>query len=170
LAARPEIASLASLFIQEDETAPLIAPLTLARTETGTTLEAPRLRQSKGEGHWEKEEKSVFLRKAAVLGKRTIIKSDYYEARTKRDKALAKRGIPRFRHLEDLPIIAVGQPSISGVRSVLDSIRNTAGDAAEVVWLNLREEPVVYLRDSPFVLRDFYHPFRILPVRYRYAR
>ena len=28
------------------------------------------------------------------------------------------------------------------------------------IWINLREEPVVYLNNRPFVLRDITHPFR----------
>ena len=28
------------------------------------------------------------------------------------------------------------------------------------IWLNLREEPVVYVNNRPFVLRDADHPFR----------
>ena len=32
--------------------------------------------------------------------------------------------------------------------------------SAKCVWINLREEPVVYMNNRPFVLRDFSHPFR----------
>jgi hypothetical protein len=31
-----------------------------------------------------------------------------------------------------------------------------------VVWINLREEPVVYINRRPFVLRELDHPFKNL--------
>ncbi|PKU75784.1 hypothetical protein MA16_Dca026234 [Dendrobium catenatum] len=59
-----------------------------------------------------------------------------------------------------LPVHGVAIPTINGIRNVLvhiDARQN--GKQKKVLWHNLREEPVVYINDRPFVLRDVEKPF-----------
>jgi hypothetical protein len=56
-----------------------------------------------------------------------------------------------------LPVSGVAQPSVYGVRTVLNRIFAHTNRIEQVVWCNLREEPVIYINERPFVLREFEH-------------
>lgn len=56
-----------------------------------------------------------------------------------------------------LPVSGVAQPSIYGIRAVLNGLIGRK-QVEQVVWCNLREEPVIYINGRPFVLREFEHP------------
>ena len=80
---------------------------------------------------------------------------------------------PNFRQIRDEPIFAVGQPSRHSIRTILNLLKGKT-----VRWISLREgdicclirhnihhaddlpEPIVYLNNRPFVLRELAHPFR----------
>lgn len=68
-------------------------------------------------------------------------------------------GAPNFQQLHDLAIYSTGQPSVSGIRTVLNLIHLKQNPRRRVQWINLREEPVVYLNNRPFVLRELEQPF-----------
>ena len=68
-------------------------------------------------------------------------------------------GAPNFQQLRDLAIYSTGQPSVSGIRTVLNLIHLKQNPRRRVQWINLREEPVVYLNNRPFVLRELEQPF-----------
>jgi hypothetical protein len=70
-------------------------------------------------------------------------------------------GAPNFRHLPDWPIIGVGQPTVYGIRTILN-MTTKFQPSLHVHWINLREEPVVYLNSRPFSLREKQHPNRNL--------
>ena len=58
----------------------------------------------------------------------------------------------------------VAIPTIPGVRCVLDEIllldmQKGGNREAPIVWTNLREEPVVYVNNRPFVLRNMKKPY-----------
>jgi len=70
-----------------------------------------------------------------------------------------------------LPIHGVAQPTLQGIRNVVQHLieekffqshsRPTSAEAntftakpAVITWVNLREEPLIYINGSPFVLRD----------------
>jgi hypothetical protein len=57
-----------------------------------------------------------------------------------------------------LPVSGVAQPSLFGIRAVLNRVLARPNRAEQVVWCNLREEPVIYINARPFVLREFEHP------------
>ena len=58
-----------------------------------------------------------------------------------------------------LPVSGVAQPSLFGIRAVLNRVFGRPNRIEQVVWCNLREEPVIYINARPFVLREFDHPF-----------
>lgn len=64
---------------------------------------------------------------------------------------------------QELGVYGVAQPSLTGLQSVLSLLRSAptlspAGELQrgqrETVWFCTREEPVVYLGEQPFVLRE----------------
>ena len=57
-----------------------------------------------------------------------------------------------------LPIFGVGMPTVDGVVSVLKNVSGSTSPGASkrvhALWINMREEPVVYINGRPFVLRE----------------
>jgi len=57
-----------------------------------------------------------------------------------------------------MPIYGVGMPTVQGVRGVLRSVSGSsspgAGRHVNALWVNMREEPMVYINGKPFVLRE----------------
>jgi hypothetical protein len=51
-------------------------------------------------------------------------------------------GAPNFRRAPGLDVFGVAIPTAAGARAALDAL-GAAGHARRVVWVNLREEPVV---------------------------
>ena len=128
----------------------------------------------------------VSQRDGQVLGRWMGLKSDDYPSDSAFSKKLALHisGAPNFRQIRPLTICGVGQPSLYGIRTILNlmkmrELKTISSDPMEVsesdvtaasfvsnlahrqaVWINLREEPVVYLNNRPFVLRELDHPFK----------
>ncbi len=71
-----------------------------------------------------------------------------------------QRGMPNFRAITHLPLAGTAQPNVTGIKHILDDMCVQGG---RVLWINLREEPVIFIQQEPFLLRDYAHPFRCLP-------
>ncbi|MBT9582131.1 hypothetical protein IV102_02210 [bacterium] len=64
-------------------------------------------------------------------------------------------GAFNFRRLPDAPIYGMSQPTAQGIRNALNHLNagpSSSGPAPH--WINMREEPVVYLEGSPLFLMD----------------
>lgn len=105
------------------------------------------------------------LRSGIVLRPGTLLKEDVWQAqREQRPTAdvLPVRGAINFRRIPGTAIFACGQPTVDGIRNVIASIAEQVGqqqgDAPQrpvsCTWLNLREEPILYIAGKPYVLRD----------------
>jgi len=53
--------------------------------------------------------------------------------------------------------IGTGIPTREGLHGVVEYLQE--GKQTPVVWVNLREEPILYINGRPFVLRRLDHPF-----------
>ncbi|KAJ3372938.1 hypothetical protein GGF31_001475 [Allomyces arbusculus] len=131
----------------------------------------------------------VRARKGAVLGNLTILKHDAFPGCQKLGLPERVEGAPNFRHVPlaavrdavvgllqvtteaglGLPgagaqqlqgVCGVAMPQADGVKAVLDRLR--AGSGRRIAWTCLREEPVLYVRDKPYVLRTFQDPLKNL--------
>lgn len=71
-------------------------------------------------------------------------------------------GASNFRKIPGLCIYGVAQPTIRGIRNCIQALRqDTRFNLPEkILWLNLREEPLIYINDTPYVLRDQYLQLR----------
>ena len=67
-------------------------------------------------------------------------------------RAQNSRGI-NFRNVPGTKIYALGQPTLEAMDQVLQQIRTEHSTASRVVWIVLREEPVVYVNSEPYCLR-----------------
>merc|ERR1711988_939077 len=63
-------------------------------------------------------------------------------------------GAPNFRRLPGFPIFGTGQTSIEGFEKCLEPVLKKYGEEKHVFWVNLRQEPVVYVNNKPFTARD----------------
>ncbi|KAJ1425575.1 Protein-tyrosine phosphatase-like [Sesbania bispinosa] len=105
-------------------------------------------------------EQVMKMRGGSVLGKKTILKSDHFPGCQNKRLHPHIEGAPNYRQAESLHVHGVAIPTIDGIRNVLKHIGAQAqGKRVQVLWINLREEPVVYINGRPFVLRDVERPF-----------
>jgi len=63
-------------------------------------------------------------------------------------------GAPNFRRLPGFPIFGTGQTTIEGFENCLEPVLKKYCDEKSVFWVNLRQEPVVYVNNKPFTARD----------------
>merc|ERR1712244_38007 len=63
-------------------------------------------------------------------------------------------GAPNFRRLPGFPIFGTGQTSIEGFEKCLEPVLKKYGDEKHIFWVNLRQEPVVYVNGKPYTARD----------------
>ncbi|XP_021769913.1 paladin-like isoform X2 [Chenopodium quinoa] len=100
------------------------------------------------------------LREGSVLGKKTILKSDHFPGCQNKRLSPHIEGAPNYRQADSLQVHGVAIPTIDGIRNVLKHIgAQPDKKRTHVLWINLREEPVVYINGRPFVLRDVERPF-----------
>ncbi|EXB44485.1 hypothetical protein L484_013904 [Morus notabilis] len=98
----------------------------------------------------------VKERGGAVLGKKTILKSDHFPGCHNKRLSPHIDGAPNYRQAECLHVHGVAIPTMDGIRNVLNHIN---AKTSRLLWISLREEPVVYINGRPFVLRDVERPF-----------
>ncbi|DBA03299.1 TPA: hypothetical protein N0F65_011658, partial [Lagenidium giganteum] len=94
-------------------------------------------------------ERSLHLQGTKVL-KKYVLKSDRFpncHVLDTPDGDLA----PNFRRLEGTPLYGSAQPTLEGIRKILDRV--SADGFSKVVWVNLREEAVIYVDGMPFTAR-----------------
>ncbi|GLD91766.1 hypothetical protein PINS_up000299 [Pythium insidiosum] len=58
---------------------------------------------------------------------------------------------PNFRRLDGTPLYGSAQPTVEGVKHILSRVQ--ADGFTKVVWVNLREEAVIYVDGTPFTAR-----------------
>ncbi len=52
------------------------------------------------------------------------------------------------------PVFGTGQPTIDGFSRILEPILKKYGEEKNIFWVNLRQEPVIYVNGKPFTARD----------------
>jgi len=81
--------------------------------------------------------------------------TDHFEGIDKLVKeAPHTEGAPNFRRMPGFPVFGVGQPTTVGVEKCLEPILKKYGDEKNIFWVNLRQEPVVYVNGKPYSARD----------------
>jgi len=63
-------------------------------------------------------------------------------------------GAPNFRRLAGFPLYATGQPTIAGFEKILEAVLSRYASEKNIFWVNLRQEPVVYVNKEPYTARD----------------
>ena len=101
----------------------------------------------------------VKSRTGSVLSRGFILKNDRLPPRNTHTLDFRLKGCPNFRS-GGQGIYGAAQPSVTGLRTVLSLLGCNPGGPGKVVWICTREEPVVYIGGSPFVLRDAEEPLK----------
>ncbi|XP_076895977.1 uncharacterized protein LOC143548775 isoform X1 [Bidens hawaiensis] len=106
-------------------------------------------------------EQVMKQRDGSVLGKKTILKSDHFPGCQNKRLSPQIDGAPNYRQADSLRVHGVAIPTIDGIRNVFTYLgaQVDGKQQANVLWINLREEPVVYINGRPFVLREVERPF-----------
>lgn len=84
--------------------------------------------------------------------KSTLLKSDQWH-RESHQVAHGVRGAINFRHIPNTKIFALGQPTVEAIDEVVGRVKEAYPDADRIIWLTLREEPIVYVNGAPYCLR-----------------
>lgn len=100
----------------------------------------------------------VANRKGEVLLPHTILKSDHFPGCQNTKLRPLVEGAPNFRRVDGLSVYGVAIPTVIGLRNVLSLVGADKG-RKRVVWVNLREEPVLYVNGRPYVVRESDKPF-----------
>jgi hypothetical protein len=85
-----------------------------------------------------------------------VLKDDHFPGCQNLKLTPLIEGAPNFRQMTGIPVYGVAIPTVTGLRNVLDAI---GGQSRRVLWHSLREEPLVYVNGTPFVLREIERPF-----------
>jgi hypothetical protein len=64
------------------------------------------------------------------------------------------RGAINFRKVHDTQIYALGQPTMNAVDEVVSRIKQEHPGASSILWITLREEPIVYVRKMELLYRE----------------
>lgn len=99
----------------------------------------------------------VKARSGSVLSRGFILKNDRLPPRNTHSLEFRLKGVPNFRQGGE-GIYGTAQPSITGLRTALSLLDCQPGGTGHVAWICTREEPVIYIGGSPFVLRDAEEP------------
>jgi len=81
----------------------------------------------------------------------STLKFDHFPGIGKIDQQL--EGAPNYRKIGDERFFGTGQPTIDGIRNVLEKTGAVPGSKKKAVWTNLRKESVLYINGKPFNLR-----------------
>src|ERR1700722_1484635 len=63
------------------------------------------------------------------------------------------RGAINFRNIPGSNIYALGQPTVDAIDEVVARVKGAHPAADRIVWITLREEPIVYVNGAPYCLR-----------------
>eukprot|EP00158_Paraphelidium_tribonemae_P007900 Partr_v1_DN28391_c0_g1_i1_m78600 putative phosphatase domain containing, paladin 1 len=106
--------------------------------------------------------KIISNRRGGVLAQNMILKFDHFPGCQKKGMVSLISGAPNFRGVDVPPgrVYGVAMPTKDAIRDILRQIQ--AENGSTLIWTSLREEPVVFLRGRPYVLRNISDPLRNL--------
>jgi hypothetical protein len=82
----------------------------------------------------------------------TLLKSDQW-LRESHHVDHGVRGAINFRQVPGTTVYALGQPTIEAIDEVVSRVKKAHPTSSKIVWITLREEPIVYINGAPYCLR-----------------
>ena len=91
---------------------------------------------------------------AAGVAKHVLV-TDSFPGLVKLDDGLWKcEGAPNWRRVPGFPIYATGQPNKADIEKCVEQAVKKYDEQKNVLWVNVRQEPVIYINGSPFSIRS----------------
>ncbi|KAJ7649760.1 inositol hexakisphosphate-domain-containing protein [Roridomyces roridus] len=91
-------------------------------------------------------------RSGLILRQGTFLKSDQWLQKSHHvDNGV--QGAINFRRVPMSNIYALGQPTLEAIDEVISRIKDAHPGAQRIIWITLREEPIVYINGEPYCLR-----------------
>lgn len=81
----------------------------------------------------------------------TLLKSDQWLTESDPTE-INIRGAINFRNVPETNIYALGQPTQDAILSVIERVKEDHPEASKVIWITLREEPIVYINGKPLLI------------------
>ncbi|XP_027349886.1 paladin-like isoform X2 [Abrus precatorius] len=106
----------------------------------------------------------VKARNGSVLGKGSILKMYFFPGQ-RTSSHIQIHGAPHVYKVDEYPVYCMATPTISGAKEMLDYLDaqpKPAFTTQKVILTDLREEAVVYINNTPFVLRELNKPVNTL--------
>ncbi|KAF8917222.1 inositol hexakisphosphate-domain-containing protein [Mucidula mucida] len=94
----------------------------------------------------------VKNRSGIILRESTLLKSDQWRQEDHHVNN-GVRGAINFRQIPGTNIYALGQPTIEAIDEVVERIKQAHPNTHRVIWITIREEPIVYVNGAPYCLR-----------------
>ncbi|KAJ7767113.1 inositol hexakisphosphate-domain-containing protein [Mycena metata] len=94
----------------------------------------------------------VKNRSGIILREGTLLKSDQWLQESHHVEHDV-RGAINFRRVPTTNIYALGQPTLEAINEVISRIKTAHPSAQRIIWITLREEPIVYINGAPYCLR-----------------
>ncbi|KAI5474355.1 metal ion binding protein, partial [Pseudohyphozyma bogoriensis] len=94
----------------------------------------------------------VRNRGGIILRSGMILKDDRWRVSDEENPSV--RGAMNFRRVPESSLYGLSQPTQEGVEGVLKQVESNMHGEGTIAWINLREEPLLYINGSPFVLRE----------------
>ncbi|PFH53133.1 hypothetical protein AMATHDRAFT_138191 [Amanita thiersii Skay4041] len=94
----------------------------------------------------------VRHRSGIILRESTLLKSDQWLRESHRVEN-GVRGAINFRQVPGTNIYALGQPTSEAIDEAVHRIKLAHPAARQIIWITLREEPIVYINGAPYCLR-----------------
>ncbi|KAI8638964.1 inositol hexakisphosphate-domain-containing protein [Parasitella parasitica] len=107
------------------------------------------------------------LQKLPTPGGNTIEEdncSNIVSNRTQRHHVFLVEGGSNFRRIKHTHVYGIAQPTVDGLRTVIRQLLTDQPKNNKIQWINLREEPIIYINGIPYVLRDRYFTLRNIKV------
>ncbi|KAI9328029.1 inositol hexakisphosphate-domain-containing protein [Zopfochytrium polystomum] len=122
----------------------------------------------------------VNNRTGSVLAQQTILKVDVFPGAQKLSLTDRIDGAPNYRKIDlgalleaakgskslvnELSVYGIGMPRKHAITGALERVGAGPGGPKRLLWTSLREEPVIYVKGRPFVLRLFQEPMKNLEI------
>eukprot|EP00931_Biecheleriopsis_adriatica_P077155 TRINITY_DN50774_c0_g1_i1.p1 TRINITY_DN50774_c0_g1~~TRINITY_DN50774_c0_g1_i1.p1 ORF type:complete len:441 (+),score=99.75 TRINITY_DN50774_c0_g1_i1:53-1375(+) len=97
-------------------------------------------------------------RRGSSLRYQTILKCDHFPSAQNQKLTERIENSPNFRQVEGSKVFGVGQAGVEGHLNVVKRMLETEG-VDKVMWLNMREEPIIFINGLPYCVKDRKKPF-----------
>eukprot|EP00301_Raphidiophrys_heterophryoidea_P007460 c12888_g1_i4.p1 GENE.c12888_g1_i4~~c12888_g1_i4.p1 ORF type:complete len:770 (-),score=192.16 c12888_g1_i4:90-2399(-) len=97
----------------------------------------------------DENEAKVVAGSGSDLMSSAVLKYDHFPGIHTLPTSLVLPGIPNFRKIPGYPVYGSGQPTFEALSKILGHLRDTYG-VDHLLWIQLRQEPVIYINGQSF--------------------